>query len=191
MLPACKRGMHHAGDLRRNRHRDRAIRPGAGEPPYSSRLARRGRREKPVRRDLRQHRLHPDQDAGRQRPGGLCHPPRGRFRRHDREPRSGRHEAGQGAQGRRRAPLERGCRGLAARHAELHRLLPVTLGSKGRGGCASATSSSRPTRSSSMSAGAPRGADPERRRGVPGQSRGRPDAGRRQRQRVRWQRRRR
>ena len=115
-------GMHHAGDLRRDHHRHRAIRPRAGEPPDASRLARRRRRTQAVRRDLRQHRLHPDQDARRQRPGGPCRPPRGRLRRRARWPSPGRHAAGQGAQRRRRAALERGRRGLAAWHGELHGL---------------------------------------------------------------------
>ena len=72
---------------------------------WPHRLARRGhegrhRRAPPLRRHLRQHRLHADQDAGRQRLRRAPGAARRRVRRGGRRRRQRRHEAGEGAQGR-------------------------------------------------------------------------------------------
>ena len=72
-----------------------AIIIGAGQagPPLAGRLTARGhdgraRRAQAVRRHLRQHRLHADQDAGRQRLRRAPRPPRRRLRRRARRRRS-------------------------------------------------------------------------------------------------------
>ncbi len=77
----AKRGPCHDHTVRRHHHRRRPGRPVARRPPDRRRHDGRHRRAQAVRRHLRQHRLHADQDAGRQR---LCRPsraPRRRLRR--------------------------------------------------------------------------------------------------------------
>ena len=86
-------------EIRCDHRRGRAGRAAARRPADRRRHDRRGDRAQTVRRHLRQHRLHPDQDPGRQRPRRPHGAPRRRFRRRHRRP-SRRHEEGQGAQGR-------------------------------------------------------------------------------------------
>ena len=62
--------------LRRHHHRRRPGRASAGRPADRRRHDGRAHRAQAVRRHLRQHRLHADQDAGGQRVRGASRPPR-------------------------------------------------------------------------------------------------------------------
>ena len=91
--------------------------PSLAAPPDGSRQERRRHRAQALRRHLRQHRLHADQDAGRQRLCRAYGAARRRLRRVDRRPGPRRHEGGQGAQGRdrrrtRRSGVESWLRGM-------------------------------------------------------------------------------
>ena len=92
---------------------------GQAGPPLAKRLAGAGmkvadRRARRVRRHLHQHRLHADQDAGRQRLRRAHGAPRGGFRRGDPGRRHGGHAPGEGAQGRHRQRMDGGDRGVVA-----------------------------------------------------------------------------
>ena len=102
-----------------------AIVIGSGQAgPVPRRAAGRGRhadgagRARAPRRHLRQRRLHPDQDAGRQRARRPRRAPRRRLRRRHRRPGQRRHEGRQGAQGPRRRAVDRRPRRRGCRHAE-------------------------------------------------------------------------
>ena len=131
----CRREGGRHDDLRCDHHRHRAGRARAGAAAGRRRHEGGDRRARPLRRHLRQHRLHADQDAGRQR---LCHArraPRRRLRVQRRR-HHGRHEARQGAQGRGRRRFYARRRAVAARPGELHGLhrpRAAPLAARGRG----------------------------------------------------------
>ena len=107
-------------------HYDAAI-IGTGQagPSLANRLTQAGmkvvvHRAGPLRRHLRQQRLHPDQDTGCERLCRAHRRARRRIRRRDRRPRRHGHEEGQGAQGHGLRQLDEGRRDVAARDAELH-----------------------------------------------------------------------
>ena len=89
----------HAG-IPSDHHRHRTSRTGLGAATGGCRLEGGDHRAQAFRRNLRQYRLHPDQDAGRKRLcGARCTPCR-RLRREHRREGHRRYEGGQGAQGR-------------------------------------------------------------------------------------------
>ena len=113
-------------DIRRHHHRHRTSRAAAGQAPRCSRHAGRHRRAPSVRRHLREHRMHSDQDDGGQR---LCgaHGAKGRrFRRGGRWRGPRRHGAGQGEEGRDLRPVEGWARTLACGHSTSARSSPDT-----------------------------------------------------------------
>ncbi len=107
--------------FRRDRRRRRPGRAPAGRTVDRGRADRCDGGAQAVRRHLRQHRLHPDQDAGGQRVRRAPGPPRRRLRRQHR-PGQRRHGKSQGAQGRHRARRPQRRRRLAGRHGRLHGL---------------------------------------------------------------------
>ena len=108
-------------ELRRDRRRHRSGRPLRDLPSRGRRHEGRGRRAEPHRRNLRQHRLHSDEDNGGERLRGAHGRPRRRVRRR-RRPVPRRHEACEGAEGRDLRAIAHRSRRLAAEHGELHRL---------------------------------------------------------------------
>ena len=101
-------------DLRRDHHRRRPGRAAARRPADRRRLAGSPGRTPSVRRHLREHRLHADQDAGRQRLRGPPRAARRRLRRHARRARRHRHGQRSSAGRRRsstnaRTSVETGC----------------------------------------------------------------------------------
>ena len=113
------------------------------------------RRTQAVRRHLRQHRLHSDQDDGRQRLRRAPGAPRGGLRRHDRRRRQRRHGAREGAEGRRFRAVADGRRERRCARSNAAPSTRATRGSSRRARSASARSDSRPSGSSSTSAAAP------------------------------------
>ena len=130
------KGRHGAREVRRNHHRHRTGGPGARGPARRGRHAGCHRRAPPLRRHLREHRVHADQDDGGERVRRAPDPPRRGLRCRHRRLHRRRHEARQGAQGQGRRHGEHQHRGVAARDQgrdRARRPCALCIGHDGRG----------------------------------------------------------
>ena len=121
-------GRHHDDFVRRDRDRQRPGRTVPGGAAGQCRHEDGADRARASRRHLRQRRLHPDQDARRQRAHGARRAPRRRVRRAHRRTGERRHAGGEGAQGRNRRAVDRRPREVDREHREPHaRLGPCAV----------------------------------------------------------------
>src|SRR5215831_16778236 len=112
----------HDDSIRRYHHRNRTVRTTTRRPLDPERNEGGHYRAQAVRRHVRQHRMHPNQDDGGERLCGAYGAACRRVRRRDRGQRSGRYEAGEGPQGHHLRQVQDGSRVLAQGHGELYRL---------------------------------------------------------------------
>ena len=126
----------HYASLRCDCDRKRPSRAVLDRAAHCGRHERRLHRARAFWRNLRQRRMHSDQDPRGERADGPCRAPRRRLWSSDRGPGRGRHEGGEGAQGHGLGTLAQRGRELAARHGALHDLLgfcPLHRGETGIG----------------------------------------------------------